>query len=210
MSGVTPVGETRILVTKAKDNDIKAFEELVRIYQNKVYALSLKLSGNHEDAQDVAQETFIRAYRSLGNFRNDADFGTWLHRITVNVWLNMRRKKYNNNIISLDEPYQWDGGNEKQREVADSNGEDPLQVLEARELQQLIRSAVLSLSEEHRAVIILRDMEGYSYEEISRMMSCSLGTVKSRINRAREVMRRNLTEMARETGRDFPAGKERR
>jgi len=197
------VGETSLLVKRAKEKDLSAFEELVRIHQNKVYALSLQLSGNRDDAQDLAQEAFIRAFKALGSFRNEADFSTWLHRITVNVWLNSRRKNGGKQLVSLDEPYRGEDGSEVRYEVASNDG-DPLQALEEKDLRGLVRTALDGLSEEHRTVLVLREIEGYSYEEISRMLGCSLGTVKSRISRAREVMRRRMTELAREAGEVIP------
>ncbi|MCL6639370.1 MAG: sigma-70 family RNA polymerase sigma factor [Firmicutes bacterium] len=200
---------TRLLVKKAQNNDLSAFEELVRLYQNKVYALCTNLTGNRDDAQDLAQEAFIRAYRAMGSFRNEADFGTWLHRITVNVWLNLKRKNNGQPPVSLDEPYRGDDGGEVRREVAAEDG-DPLQALEEKEFRGLVRAALDSLSEEHRAVLVLREIEGYSYEEVSRMLGCSLGTVKSRLSRAREAMKRRMTELARENGESLPAGKGRR
>lgn len=201
---------TRILVKKAQNNDLSAFEELVRLFQNRIYTLCVRLAGNHADAQDLAQEAFIRAYRALGSFRNESDFGTWLHRITVNVWLNFRRKNsVQQTVIYLDEPYTDGDGGEIRREVEAGDG-DPLQLLEQDEFRGLIRAALDSLSDEHRAVLVLREIEGYSYEEVSRMLGCSLGTVKSRLSRAREVMRRTMTVMAREAGEILPAGSERR
>ncbi|OPX94535.1 MAG: ECF RNA polymerase sigma factor SigE [Pelotomaculum sp. PtaB.Bin104] len=197
------MGETSLLVKRAKEKDLSAFEELVRIHQNKVYALSLQLSGNRDDAQDLAQEAFIRAFKALGSFRNEADFSTWLHRITVNVWLNSRRKNGGKQLVSLDEPYRGEDGSEVRYEVASNDG-DPLQALEEKDLRGLVRTALDGLSEEHRTVLVLREIEGYSYEEISRMLGCSLGTVKSRISRAREVMRRRMTELAREAGEVIP------
>lgn len=195
--------DTRLLVKRAQNNDLAAFEELVQLYQNKVYALCVHLAGNHADAQDLAQEALIRAYRSLGSFRNEADFGTWLHRITVNVWLNFRRKSSGRVQLSLDEPYVDDSGGEVRREVAGSNG-DPLQELEDKEFRRLVRAALDDLSGEHRAVLVLREIEGYSYEEVARMLGCSLGTVKSRLSRARGMMRRRMTELAREAGESLP------
>ncbi len=197
--------KTRQLVLKAKNNDTNAFEELVLMYQNKVYALCLNISGSREDAQDMAQETLIRAYRALGSFRNEADFGTWLHRIAVNVCLNHKRKNGGVQTLSIDEPYSdVNSGSEMQREVPAKVG-DPLQALEEKEFNSLVRLALGSLSREHRAVLVLREMEGYSYEEVSRMLKCSLGTVKSRISRAREVMRRKITDLAREAGETLSA-----
>jgi len=204
------VDDTRVLVKKAQNNDLSSLEELVRLYQNKVYALCVHLTGNHIDAQDLAQEAFIRAYRSLGSFRNEADFGTWMHRITVNMWLNLRRKNSAHQpVVYLDEPYQGGDGGEIRREIAGEDG-DPLQLLEEKEYRGLVRTALGTLSEEHRAVLVLREIEGYSYEEVSQMLGCSLGTVKSRLSRAREVMRRTMTDLIRETGESPPAGKERR
>ncbi|OPX91270.1 sigma-70 family RNA polymerase sigma factor [Pelotomaculum sp. PtaB.Bin117] len=194
--------ETSILVKRAKENDLSAFEELVHIHQNRVYALCLQFSGNHDDAQDLAQDAFIQAYRALGSFRNEADFGTWLHRITVNICLNSKRKN-KMKPLSLDEPYQSEDGSEIRHEVAGTDG-DPLRDLEEKEFRGLVQAALKSLSDEHRAVLILREIEGYSYEEVSSMIGCSLGTVKSRLSRARQVMRRRMTELAREAGEDLP------
>lgn len=199
---------TRLLVKKAQNNDLSAFEELVRLFQNKIFTLCVRLAGNHADAQDIAQEAFIKAYRALGSFRNESDFGTWLHRITVNVWLNFRRKNGGRATISLDDPYVGESGDEIHREVACSDS-DPLRELEEKEFRHLVRAALDGLSDEHRAVLVLREIEGYSYEEVSRMMGCTLGTVKSRLSRAREVMRRKMIDLAREAGEAFPAGKER-
>jgi RNA polymerase sigma-70 factor (ECF subfamily) len=204
-----PVDNTRLLVKRAQKNDRAAFEKLVEIYQNKVYTLCVRLAGNHADAQDVAQEAFIKAYRALGSFRNEADFGTWLHRITVNVWLNFRRKDSGRQPVSLDEPYPDESGSGMQREVAATDG-DPLRELEEKEFCTLVRAALDSLSGEHREVLVLREIEGYSYEETARMLGCSLGTVKSRLSRAREMMRRRMIELERETGERYTAGRERR
>ncbi len=203
------MNDTRLLVRKAQSNDLSAFEELVNLYQNRVYGLCIHLSGNPDDAQDLAQEAFIRAYKALGRFRNEADFGTWIHRITVNVWLNMQRKNNGRQAVSLDEPYQSNDGGSLQREVAALDG-DPIQELEEKEFRGLVRKVLEDLTEEHRAVLVLREIEGYSYEEISRMLNCSLGTVKSRLSRAREVMRRELTKRSREAGEDLPAARESR
>lgn len=200
--------DTRTLVRKAQSNDLHAFENLVGLYQNRVYNLCYHLTGNHDDAQDLAQEAFIRAYKALGNFRNEADFGTWLHRITLNVWLNIKRKN-SHKVVSLDEPYEPGNGSNIQREVAALDG-DPLEALEEKEFHGLIRSALNTLSEEHRAVLVLREIEGYSYEEVSRILGCSLGTVKSRLSRAREMLRRGITDLGKQDYGEVAAAKERR
>jgi RNA polymerase sigma-70 factor (ECF subfamily) len=203
------VNETRLLVKRAQKNDLAAFEELVVLYQHKVYTLGVRLAGNHADAQDIAQEAFIKAYRALGSFRNEADFGTWLHRITVNAWLNFKRKDSGRQPLSLDETLVDESGSVMRREVAAPDG-GPLQELEEKEFRGLVRAALDNLTEEHRAVLVLREIEGYSYEETARMLGCSLGTVKSRLNRAREAMRRRMIELAKAAGESIPGDWEKR
>lgn len=180
----------KILVKKAQKGDLAAFEYLVKMYQRRVYGLSLQMLGHHDDAQDLAQEVFIRAYRSLGSFRNEADFGTWLHRITVNLCLNNKRSMGRASVVSLDEPIT----NEErsmQREIQDHR-DDPLQSLEKLEFRESIKKTLNELSHDHRAVLVLREIHGYGYDEIASMLNCSLGTVKSRLNRARQAMVKKL------------------
>lgn len=186
------------LITRSLDNDLDAFEQLVNLYQNRVYLLSYQLAGNHADAQDLAQEVFIRAFGALKGFRNEADFGTWLHRINVNLWLNMKRKQNSKTVVSLDEPLQTAEG-EVYRELAATEG-DPEQSLENNEFSRLVRLALRKLSREYQAVIVLREIEGYSYEEVAVILNCSIGTVKSRLNRARQMLRRKVSAIAEEAG----------
>jgi RNA polymerase sigma-70 factor (ECF subfamily) len=182
--------DVRLLIRQAQAGDKKAFEELVIIYQDKVYTLSYYLAGNHSDAQDLAQEVFLKAYSSLRSFRLEADLGTWLHRITVNTWSNMRRGR--NQVLSLDDPLQTEDG-EMERPLADGDPtSDPAVALEEKEVQVMVQHAIRSLPEEYRAVLVLREMEGYTYEEIAGIMGCSLGTVKSRLNRARRALKEKI------------------
>ncbi|MHB8985846.1 MAG: sigma-70 family RNA polymerase sigma factor, partial [Eubacteriales bacterium] len=180
------------LIKRSQRGDTKTFESLVTMYQGRVYGLCLKLSGNRDDAEDLAQEVFIKAFHALRGFRLEADFGTWLYRIAVNLWLNIKKRNSRTSYASLDDPISTENG-EISREIADGNiSGDPLASLEETEFRGQIRQALESLSREHKAVLVLRDMEGYSYEEIARITQCSLGTVKSRINRARQAMREQL------------------
>ncbi|WP_258358815.1 RNA polymerase sigma factor [Moorella sulfitireducens] len=182
-----------------KKNGAVSFEELVLAYQDKVYNLSYQLTGNHADAQDLAQEVFVRAYTALGKFRYEADPGTWLHRITVNLYLNLRRKITRHPVVSLDAPLDT-GEGEVTREVA--AGGDPQERVVELELQGFIRGALAQLPAEYRAVLVLRELQGYSYDEIASLLGCPPGTVKSRLNRARQAMRDIITQMAEEK----PAG----
>ncbi len=191
---------SKLLVKRSQKGDTRAFEELVKMYQDRIYALSYQLTGNHADAEDLAQNTFIKAYRALPKFRNEADFGTWLHRIAVNLSINEKRKRRPD--VSLDNPVQTRDG-EMPRMVA-SDTESPEEAYENKEFSGMVRRALRELSVEHRAVLVLREMQGYSYDEIAVMLDCSLGTVKSRINRARQTLKKEITRLAAENGRSLP------
>ncbi len=184
--------DSRLLIRQAQAGELRAFEELVVIYQDKIVTLSYYLTGNQADAQDLAQEVFMRAYTKIRNFRQEADLGTWLHRIAVNLWSNMQRRQKFANLLSLDDPVQT-GEGEFTRTVASDDPEgDPEEAFEGKELQESVRQALRSLSEEYRIVLVLREIEGYSYEEIAKITGCSLGTVKSRMNRARQALREKI------------------
>lgn len=198
--------DVKTLVRRSQRGDTAAFEELVRLYQDKIYALACHLSGNQADAEDLAQEAFVKAYYALKGFRHEADFGTWLHRITVNQWINLRRRE--RPALSLDEPVLT-GDGEVRREPAAAS-EDPQEALERKEFQRFVRQALGEISREHRVVLVLREMHDYSYEEIARVLDCSLGTVKSRISRARTALKERAAALAREAGVALPVERERR
>lgn len=195
---MSPLANVKELVRRSQTKDQQAFAELVSLYQDKVYSLSYHLTGDATEAQDLAQEVFLRAYLHIGTFRQEADFGTWLHRITVNVWLNSRRKQKGPLVISLDTPIVTEDG-EVAREVAAAQP-DPLEMTTERELQQLVRRALQELPADFRAVLVLREIEGYNYEEIARLLRCSLGTVKSRLNRARHALKAKVLALAARDG----------
>ena len=193
------------LVCKAQSGDRKAFEQLVLKYQPRLYTLSYKLAGNYTDAQDLAQEAFIKAYKGLGNFRGEAEFGTWLYRIAVNIWLNEKRRREKNVTYSLDEPLMTADG-EITREIPDSTG-DPLEILQTKEFRGLVASALNEITKEHKTVLVLREIEGFSYDEIAAIIECSIGTVRSRLNRAREALRKKIEVLAREKGINVPGSR---
>ncbi|TYO96578.1 sigma-70 family RNA polymerase sigma factor [Desulfallas thermosapovorans] len=182
----------KLLVDKSKKGHTEAFEQLVKMYQNKVYALCYQLTNSQSDAQDLAQEAFVKAYRSLSGFRNEADFGTWIHRITVNLWINTKRRRRPE--LSLDATITTDNG-EVSFDVP-SDDESPEDIIERKEFSSLVQRTMNGLSEEHRTVLILREMHGYNYDEIAQIMNCSLGTVKSRINRARQNLKKMILKEA--------------
>lgn len=181
-----------ILVQKACRGDLEAFEQLVLLYQDRVYSHCVNLTGNYDDGQDLAQEVFVRAFRGISSFRGQADFGTWLHRIAINCWINWinMKKNKNWNTLSIDETLTFENS-ELKREIA-ATEESPLESVERQEFQAAVRQAVDHLAPEFSSVLILREMEGYSYQEIADIMECSLGTVKSRISRARRDLKQEI------------------
>lgn len=180
------------LVKKSLQGDMAAFEELVLKYQNKVYALAYRYMGNEEDAYDMTQETFLKAFRSLRTFKGDSSFGTWLYRVATNVCLDeLRRRKRKIIPLSLDEPLATEDGDEMEKDIVDpSPGADI--IYERREFSEYIYTLLNQMKPEHKMIIVLRDMMDLSYEEIAQVLNCSVGTVKSRLSRARNILRKKI------------------
>lgn len=181
------------LVKKSLQGDTVAFEELVIQYQNKIYALSYRYMGNEEDAYDMTQEAFLKAYRSLRTFKGDSSFGTWLYRVATNVCLDeLRRRKRRIATLSLDEPLATDEG-EVEKEIPDTSPTADI-IYEKKEFSKYIQNLLDQMKPEHKTVIVLRDVMELSYEEIADVLDCSLGTVKSRLSRARNALRKKLDD----------------
>ncbi|NTV91513.1 MAG: sigma-70 family RNA polymerase sigma factor [Clostridiales bacterium] len=178
------------LIDRSKAGDIEAFEQLVEKYQKKVFNIALRTIDNYADASDMAQEVFIRVYRAIGSFKEQSSFSTWLYKITTNVCLDELRKRKNKRAVSLDEEIRFEDGEAKrQYESSDPRPED---TAEKNELKRIVKEAIGKLSEEHRMAIVLRDLQGFSYEEMAVMLNLPEGTVKSRINRARQALKNIL------------------
>lgn len=188
--GKTMDGIEKLLVAKSKKGDIIAFEELISGYEKKAYNIAYRMMGNEEDAKDMAQEAFIKIYKSIKNFREESSFSTWLYRIVTNVCLDEIRKRKRNNTLPLEINIESDKGAAHIEIGADK--ETPEDIFERIEKRQLILNAINSLNEDYKTVIVLRDIQGFGYEEIASMLSCSLGTIKSRINRARNALKDKL------------------
>lgn len=178
------------LIEQAQQGDSAAFDQLVLRHQQQVFAVALTMLGNREEALDVAQDAFVRAYRAIASFRREAKLSTWLVSITMNLCRNRRRwwaRRRCVIVASLDDPREIADGSEA-HEVADA-GPSPALDAERRERQRQLMAALQLLDESHRSVIVLRDIQGHSYEEIAQMVGCQVGTVKSRLNRARTRLR---------------------
>ncbi len=167
------------LVELAKGGNTVAFEQLIAIHQERVHALAYRILGNSDDASDIQQETFIRAWQSLRKFREDAAFSTWLHRITVNLCLSMKRRR----------DY---GASEPLVEEMHAVVQGSVLCLERTEEITVLRRALAGLPDHHRVPLVLRDMEDRSYEEIAGILGCSVESVRSRLCRSRALLRERM------------------
>jgi len=182
--------EERRILARCKQGDRAAFDDLIRRYEKKVYNFAFRLSGNYDEANDIAAETFVRIFNSLANFRGDSSFITWLFRIVTNVYLDERKRQRARPHQSLEEVIALEESN-VQRQI-----EDPLptpeEMTEKRERSDLLQAAIEALPDYQRMMIVLYHTEGKSYEEIAEILDLPIGTVKSRLNRARLSLREYL------------------
>lgn len=181
------------LVARAKAGDSDAFAQLVEDNQDRVYSLALRMVSNPEDAADLAQEAFLSAWRALDSFQGDAAFSTWLYRLTSNLCIDFlrreKRKRAAGSILYLDATEE----EEASIDLPD-HGSDPHRQLERSEVREQIGAAMAALSPEHRQVLSLREVSGLSYADIAAILNVEEGTVKSRIARARNALRKKLLE----------------
>jgi len=181
------------LVERCKSGEREAYDELMRRHQDRVFNVVYRCVGNHEDASDIAQEVFIRAFRAIEGFQGQAALSTWLHRIAINEVINHRRRagakrKIRTVPIERNNPDSEGHGSDDPPDTST----EPSRVMVEKEREQLIQEAIDSLDDDHRTVVVLKDIEGYRYEEIAEIIGCPRGTVKSRLHRARLELREKL------------------
>lgn len=186
---MTEISFENEIIRSVLDGDMQAFETIVRSYEKQVYNLALRMVGNPEDAADMAQETFIKAYKALGSFRNDSKFSVWLYRIATNVCIDFLRRNRHGKSVSL----TADDDEDTQLDIPDLSA-DPEELLSRKMTADAVRRGLETLCEQHRSVLILREINGLSYEEIAQTLDIDIGTVKSRIFRARKRLCAFLTE----------------
>ena len=175
-------GDAPRFLDRLRAGDAPAFEELVMTYQHRVFGVALRMLGNRAEAEEVAQEAFVRAHRALGDFRGDAKLSTWLYAITSRLCLNR---------LASGERRMARQGEDALLRLSDA-GPRPDAVLERRELETALGRAIAELPEDRRIVVVLRDLEGLSYEEIAQVLELELGTVRSRLHRARADLKEKL------------------
>lgn len=184
-----------VLVRQAQDGDTLATERLILKYQNRIYNVILKMCGNPDDAAELSQETFVKVIEGIDKFKGRSSFYTWLFRIAVNLTLNHCQRSARTATRSLDaEEQDADGtGRQMLRDfLSDDRAVDPALAAQSRELCELTKKSLLRLDEPQRAVVVLRDIEGMSYAEIADVLNVELGTVRSRLSRARSNLREIL------------------
>ncbi|HEY3328666.1 MAG TPA: sigma-70 family RNA polymerase sigma factor [Capsulimonadaceae bacterium] len=183
----------RLLIGRCQRGDVEAFNLLIQRYERVVYNFAFRLSGNYDDANDIAQDAFVRAYNAIGSFRGDAQFSTWIFRITTNVYLDEKKKRKAHPQSSLDEYIETEESS-MGRQVEDPSP-TPEEIVTDNERSQFITKAIQSLPEFQRTMVVLYHVEHKSYEEIADIMELPIGTVKSRLNRARLALKEKLSAL---------------
>ena len=180
------------LVRRAQKGELPAYDDLVRRYQERIYATIYHMTSNHEDANDLAQESFIKGYQALKSFKGGSSFYTWLYRIAVNKTINFLKQRKNRSAMSLND---LDFNVEKDPDlVALISDKTPRRDAALAELQKKLNEAMQKLSEPHRLVVTLHDVQGLAHEEIAEIMECNVGTVRSRLFYARQQLQGYLLD----------------
>jgi RNA polymerase sigma factor RpoE len=180
------------LVRRAQEGDMGAYDDLVRRYQERIYATLYHMTSNHEDANDLAQDAFIKAYQALKSFKGGSSFYTWVYRIAVNKTINFLKQRKNRTQISLNDlDFNAEHDPDLMALISDKT---PRRDINLAELQEKLNEAMQKLSDDHRLVVTLHDVQGQSHEEIAEIMDCNIGTVRSRLFYARQQLQAYLSD----------------
>jgi RNA polymerase sigma-70 factor (ECF subfamily) len=187
-----PSTDDLVLVQQAQDGDMVAYDALIRRYQERIYSTIYHMTANHEDASDLAQESFIKGFQALRTFKGDSSFYTWIYRIAVNKTINYLKTRRNKTHLSLNDlEFQAEHDPEIVSLVSENT---PRRELGLTELQEKLNAAMLKLSPVHRLVVTLHDVQGLAHEEIARIIDCNVGTVRSRLFYARQQLQAYLSD----------------
>jgi RNA polymerase sigma factor (sigma-70 family) len=192
ISEVDESAQEKELVLKAQRGDVRAFEDLVERYHGRIYGLTYNMTSNREDAEDLTQEVFVKAFEALPRFKGKSSFYTWLYRIAVNKTINYRKKRNRKRALSLDQFDQEIKTDDVYCEFTAKGS--PLRNISLSELQIKLNEALQNLSEKHRTVVVMHDMQGIPHDEIAKVVGASVGTVRSRLFYARRQMQSELAE----------------
>ena len=187
-----PPDEPAPVPVAAPVDDLAAYDELVRRYQERIYATIYHMTSNHEDANDLAQEALIKGYQALKSFKGGSSFYTWVYRIAVNKTINFLKQRKNRSQLSLDD-IDFNAEHDPDL-VALISEKTPRREINLAELQEKLNTAMQKLSQPHRLVVTLHDVQGLSHEEIAKIMDCNIGTVRSRLFYARQQLQAYLSD----------------
>jgi RNA polymerase sigma factor (sigma-70 family) len=189
--------EEPALVARARRGDLSAYDELVKRYQERIYATIYHMTSNHDDANDLAQASFIKAYQALKSFKGGSSFYTWLYRIAVNKTINFLKQRKNRTHMSLNDlDFNAEHDPDFMALISDKT---PRRDADLTELQEKLNAALLKLSDSHRLVVVLHDVQGESHEDIAKIMNCNIGTVRSRLFYARQQLQSYLADYLKTT-----------
>ncbi len=201
------IDEDLVYVHAVLKGDIHAFDHLVTKYQDPIFNVILRMIGNYETALDLSQETFLKAYQGLNKFREQSSFFTWLFQIALNI-ANSQRRYYARHPHSISLSSNTENSNNTEESILEENSQNkelfPETQLIQSEMQSLVQKAISTLPKEFKEAIILRDIQGFSYEDIVKILKCPIGTVRSRLHRGREMLKEKLNILE---DRDIPHGK---
>ena len=181
------------LVHRAKNGDLTAFDSLMVKYRERLYSVIYNMTFNHEDAADLTQETFVKAFRSLSKFREKSSFFTWIYRIGVNLTLTFLKRRKIRKFFSFDQAAD-DGGMSKELELVSTNNSTSAKKTLLNELHEKLNEALSKLSDKHRTIVVLFEIDGLSHKEIAGIMRCTEGTVRSRLHYAKQQLQAYMSE----------------
>lgn len=190
----------KALLEKARKGDVNAFEMLIMEHERKAYNIAYRFLKNSEDAEDITQEAFLRAFKSIKKFKGHSSFSTWLYRIINNTCIDFVRSKQNKPVDSIDKTIRYEGEELELQIPTDEN--DPVETVETNEISGLMQSMLDQLPDDQKMALVLRDIQGFSYQEIVDITGVGMGTVKSRINRGRMALK-ELIEQKGELFSDY-------
>ena len=192
-SVVNSADEVSLLVKRVQGGDIAAFDSIMLLYRERLYSVIYNMTFNHDDAADLTQESFVKAFRSLGKFKGKSSFFTWLYRIGVNMTLSHLQRKKTRKFFSF-EQISEEYGSSKEFEKLSSSESSSVRNTLLNELHQKLNEALLKLSDKHRTIVVLFEIDGLSHREISKIMKCTEGTVRSRLHYAKLQLQSLLSD----------------